>query len=38
MANLQASERGLELAERGLKNWIANGAQLHIPTVVSVDC
>ena len=32
IANLQRSERGLELAERGLKNWIANGAQLHIPT------
>jgi tetratricopeptide (TPR) repeat protein len=32
IANLQRSEGGLELAERGLKNWIANGTQLHIPT------
>jgi class 3 adenylate cyclase/tetratricopeptide (TPR) repeat protein len=32
MANLDRSEEGLERAEHGLKNWIANGAQLHIPT------
>ena len=32
IANSQRSEKGLALAERGLKNWIANGAQLHVPT------
>jgi tetratricopeptide (TPR) repeat protein len=32
MAHLRPSERGLERAEDGLKDWIANGAQLHIPT------
>ncbi|HEY7244884.1 MAG TPA: AAA family ATPase [Xanthobacteraceae bacterium] len=31
-ANLVRGEGGLKLAERGLKNWVANGAQLHVPT------
>jgi ATP/maltotriose-dependent transcriptional regulator MalT len=32
MAHLRPSEGGLQRAEDGLKDWIANGAQLHIPT------
>jgi predicted ATPase len=32
LAHLQPSARGFERAEEGLKDWIANGAQLHIPT------
>jgi class 3 adenylate cyclase/tetratricopeptide (TPR) repeat protein len=32
IANLERSESGLALAERGLKNWTDNGAQLHVPT------
>jgi ATP/maltotriose-dependent transcriptional regulator MalT len=32
VTNLERSELGLEQAEIGLKNWIANGAQLHIPS------
>jgi class 3 adenylate cyclase/tetratricopeptide (TPR) repeat protein len=32
IANLEGSESGLALAERGLKNWTDNGAELHVPT------
>ena len=32
VAHLRPSKRGLERAEDGLKDWIANGAQLHVPT------
>ena len=32
IANLQRSEQGLALAERGLRNWTGHGAQLHVPT------
>ena len=32
MANLEGSDSGLALAERGLMNWTNNGAELHVPT------
>jgi class 3 adenylate cyclase/tetratricopeptide (TPR) repeat protein len=32
IASLHRSDKGLELGERGLKNWMAGGAQLHVPT------
>jgi predicted ATPase len=32
IANFESPEDGLDLAERGLENWIATGAQLHVPT------
>jgi class 3 adenylate cyclase/tetratricopeptide (TPR) repeat protein len=32
IAHLHRSEAGLKLAERGLKNWMASGARLHVPT------
>lgn len=32
VAHLRPGERGLERAEDGLNDWIAHGAQLHIPT------
>jgi tetratricopeptide (TPR) repeat protein len=32
IANLEGRESGLSLAERGLKNWTDNGAELHVPT------
>jgi class 3 adenylate cyclase/tetratricopeptide (TPR) repeat protein len=32
VAHLYGREEGLDLAERGLENWIATGAVLHVPT------
>jgi class 3 adenylate cyclase/tetratricopeptide (TPR) repeat protein len=31
-ANLGGGEEGLQMAERGLRNWTDTGAQLHVPT------
>ena len=32
ITHLHGRGEGLDLAERGLENWIATGAQLHVPT------